>query len=123
MARVFIIETPCVNVEKAKRYGELVILLPESVDQPRVSALNSDYYAGLVIEALEKHEFNPKEDYLCLVGAMGVVAVAIAAMAVRWKSIRCLIFNASRSEYVLRTLGKWRYPSKWQEQDDFSEDT
>jgi len=113
MARVFIIEPPSVNVEKAERFGELIVLL---TDQPRVSALNSDYYAGTVIEALEAEEFNPKEDYFCLVGSMSAIAVSIAAMITRWGHIKCLIFNGSRSDYVLRTLGKWRYQTKWKEE-------
>lgn len=115
MARVFIIEPPSVNVEKAKNYGELVVLI---TDQPRVSALDCDYYAGLVVEALEAHDYNPKEDYFCLVGSMSSIAVSIAAMTTRYKAIRCLIFNGSRSEYVLRTLGKWRYQKRWEEEQE-----
>jgi hypothetical protein len=110
MSRVFIVEPPCVNVEKAKKYGKLIILLQ---DQPRVSAIDCDYYAGSAIEALEKQEYNPKEDFFCLVGAMSSVTVVVAAMITRWGSIRALIFNGSRGEYVLRTLGKWRYREKW----------
>ena len=115
MARVFIIEPPSVNVEKAERFGEIIILIN---DQPRVSALDSDYYAGLVIEALEGHDYSPKEDYLCLVGSMSSIAVSVAAMITRWKHIKCLVFNGSRSDYVLRTLGKWRYQDKWKNEEE-----
>lgn len=112
MARVFIIEPPSVNVEKAERYGKLIVLLNEP---PRISALNSDYYAGVVIEKLEEYEFNPKEDYVCIVGSSSSLVVSIAALITRYSSIMCLLFNASRSDYVLRTLGKWRYQKRWKE--------
>lgn len=115
MARVFIIEPPSVNVEKANRFGDIKILIK---DQPRVSALDSDFYAGLVVEALEEQNYNPKEDYFCLVGSMSSIAVAVAAMVVRWGKIRCLVFHGSRSDYVLRTLGSWRYQNKWESEDD-----
>lgn len=119
MARVFIIEPPSVNVSQAEKFGDIIILIK---DQPRVSALDSDYYAGLVIEALEQHDYKPKEDYFCLVGAMSSIAVSVAAMVTRWKHIRCLVFNGSRNDYVLRTLGKWKYQSKWENDSNEEED-
>jgi hypothetical protein len=110
MARVFLLEPPTVNIEKAHRFGDIIILM---ADIPRVSALDSDTYAGTVIEKLEEEEYNPKEDFFCLVGAMSSISVSIAAMVTRWKSVKCLLFNAGRGEYVVRTLGRWSYQSKW----------
>ena len=115
MSRVFIIETPSVNVEKANRYGQIVILINQP---PKISALNSDYFAGMVIEELENHEFNPKDDYFCLVGSMSSIAVTVASLVVRWGDIRCLLFNASRNDYCVRTLGKWRATGKWEDEEE-----
>jgi len=115
MARVFILEAPSVNVEKAGKFGKIVILLR---GLSRVSALQSDFYAGEVIDSLEEKNFNPKEDFLCLVGSMSSIAISIAAMIKRWGNIKCLIYNGSRSEYVLRTLGRWRSDKKWASDDE-----
>ena len=111
MARVFIIEPPTVNVDKAKRFGDIHILLK---GEPRLSALDSDRFAGRVIEALEEFDFQPQDDYLGLVGPLSAVAISLAAMVTRWKGIRCLIYNGGRNDYVLRRVGRWAYQSKWE---------
>jgi len=114
MARVFILEKPTVNVTKAKHFGQICILLGK--EKTRISALNCDDYAGLVIEKLEEAEFDPDQDMIGIVGASSSLVVALTAIVTRWKSgIRCLMFNANLNRYVVRTLGRWAYSTeKWE---------
>ena len=110
MGRVFIVESPTVNVTPAESWGEISVLYPEGVP---VSPLDTDIYNGYVIEALEKEEFNPKDDMIVLVGPLISMSIVTAALTARFKVVKGLLYNANKNEYVLRILGRWKYVTKW----------
>jgi len=115
MSRVFIIETPTVNVAPAETWGEIHILFPEGVPVP---PYETNQYTGYVIEELERQKFNPQVDRFALVGPVVSTAIVVGALISRYKAVKGLIYNVSRNEYALRTLGKWQYPGKWKKGED-----
>jgi hypothetical protein len=105
-----------VNVEKAKEFGKLTILLKQT--ETRISPLSTNEYAGAAIQRLEEEKYSPKEDFIAIVGSLSAVTVVLTAMVQRFGDIRCLFFHASQNRYVLRTLGRWVYPNKWEDEDE-----
>ena len=112
MSRVFIIEPPSVNVAMAESFGKLIVLFKDGL---KISPLDSDFYAGAIIEALEEVDYDPKVDLICVVGPLSSMWVVGAALCTRFGPFQSLIFNGSRGQYVRRTVGKWKYTKKWKE--------
>lgn len=110
MSRVFVIEPPTVNIEPAEAWGEVIVLFPEGSG---MNPLDANVYAGRVIEKLEEEEFSPKNDMLLIVGPLIALTVCAGAIVSRFKTIRGLLYNPVKNEYVLRTIGRWQYVEKF----------
>lgn len=105
MTRVFVIESPSVDISVAEEYGDITILFPRGVP---CSALDTEFYAGTVISALEEAEYDKTRDLICVVGTITSLAVVLPSLARRFKAFRALIFNSYTEKYILRNLGKWK---------------
>jgi hypothetical protein len=106
MSRVFIIEQPRSNIDisRAEQFGELVYLFDSNAR--RCSVFHHHDFGRAILEQLVAANFDYKDDYVCIVGSMLTVAVALIAIAQSFDTFKALLFNSVESEYVERRFDK-----------------
>lgn len=99
--RVFILEPTALDVKTAEQFGDIVYVYPPGARRPGIW---TESFALDVIAQLEKHEYNPREDYFAVVGHLVQMALTIAALSARWSVFQVLLYNSSARAYTTRTL-------------------
>lgn len=105
MSKVFIIETPHIKLDAGtiSVHGEPITVYDKDARRP--SVFNTGAFCEDLIERMDMLGFDNSADYICVVGSMVTLTVAIAAIVQRWHSINLLLFRANDSAYVKRTIG------------------
>ena len=101
-SRVFIIEPPRQNIDtsKAKQYGDIVYIFGH--DDRRCSVWSHVSFGQTVLQRLEELNFDVEKDFVCIVGAMVTVLIAIVAVAQCYEKFSVLLFNRVDGSYVLK---------------------
>ena len=100
MSKVFIIELPrrYVDTSKAEEFGEIVyVFLPTS---RRCSVWEHVHFGETVLQRLKELNFNPWTDYVCIVGALVTVTIALITIAQSYDEFNVLLFNSVSGAYV-----------------------
>jgi len=90
------------DLTTAERYGEI-----EYIFQPgerRCSIFDVNKFVCTVIDILEEKKFDYKTDSVCIVGSMVPLVVASMGIARHYPSLRLLLFDSTKHEYVARTI-------------------
>lgn len=107
MGRVFMVERPRTSVDTstAERYGHVTFIFGRR--DRRCSVFNSSSYGAQIVERLELANFDPARDFVCVVGSMVTVVVALIAAACHYPYLRLLLYRANegKGEYVIRKVG------------------
>lgn len=100
MPKVFIIEPvrQHIDVSKAQKFGDIIYVF--EINDRRCSAFQIIHFGRTVLQRLEQLEFDPKLDFVCIVGAMLTVTIAIIAIAQRYDVFNVLLFNSVDDAYV-----------------------
>lgn len=102
-SKVFLLERPrTVDYKSAKAHGEVHFVFEE--DDRRASVFNTERYVEDVFEQLEYLGFDPESDSICVAGSVVGLVTAVAAIAMRYGFVNLLLFNATESAYVRRTV-------------------
>ena len=103
MSRVFMIMPHRDDVSRATRFGELTFIYDEHDRRPSI------FEAAFIEEALarlDRHQFDPAEDYLLITGNMIPVVLIAAALAHECETPpRGLFWDKVAGEYQPMTLG------------------
>jgi len=100
--KVFILEPvrQSLDVSKAEAYGEIIYIFRS--ESRRCSVWDHQSFSAAVLSELKILKFNPKTDFICIVGAMLTVTIAVIAITQRYKEFNALLFNSVSSNYVHR---------------------
>lgn len=106
MIKVFIIEHPRNNIDvsKAANFGEIVYLFGK--EDRRCSAWDHKRFGRRVLGRLKELNYNPEEDFICVVGAMLVIINSIIAIAQSQETFKLLLFNSIEDDYVSKLFKK-----------------
>jgi len=106
MCRVFVVEHPKPNLDinSAEEFGELTFIF-EPNDR-RCSAFHHVSFGRAILDKLESLNYNPNEDYICIVGSILVVSIAMITIAQAYPSFKALLFNSIDSCYVEKQFTK-----------------
>lgn len=109
VAKVFIIESPKIkmDIEDAERYGELITVFDHRTR--RASVFNTDAYSEDLIERLRILGYDPETDHVAVIGSHVSLAVAIAAISIKYGRINLLLFRAGEEGYVSRSLNNEQF--------------
>jgi|AntAceMinimDraft_18_1070375.scaffolds.fasta_scaffold87182_2 hypothetical protein len=106
MPKVFIIEEPrrYIDVSSAEKFGEIIYLFKPM--QRRVGVFDHPRYGRAVLQQLLIHNYDPLVDYLCIVGSLVTVSVALIPISQSFDKFKMLLFNSSNSEYIEKFMDK-----------------
>jgi len=104
--KVFIIEHPRNNIDvsKAKDFGQIVYLFDK--DDRRCSAWDHKKFGRTVLGRLKELDYNPEEDYICIVGAVLIIINSIIAIAQNHETFTVLLFNSIEGVYIPKLFKK-----------------
>jgi len=104
--RVFIVELPrtSLDVSTAKQFGDITYVFETSMR--RCSVFKHDEFGNSVLEQLSAMNFDPISDYICAVGAMLPVMIALVAIAQTYDEFNVLLFNSVNGAYVNKRFNK-----------------
>lgn len=100
MARVYVVHPTDNNISAASQYGPVCYITHRYVYGDEIDAANLmpiDF-----VQRLEKaaEEFNPEEDYFCLVGDHLQIVAFTAMLAARYDSFRVLRYDREAAGYL-----------------------
>lgn len=106
MPKVFIIEPPRNNIDvsDARKFGDIVYVF--EVDDRRCGVFRHVLFGQTILQRLELHKFDPETDYVCVVGAMLTVSIAIITIAQYYDAFNVLLFNSVDDSYVEKRFDK-----------------
>lgn len=106
MPKVFIIERPRNNIDvsDAEKFGEIVYVF--GVDDRRCSVFQHVDFGRTILQRLEFLRFDPKLDYVCIVGSMLTVSIAVITIAQCYDEFSTLLFNSVDNAYVEKRFNK-----------------
>jgi len=106
MNKVFIIEHPRNNIDVSKSlaFGKIVYLFNR--EDRRCSAWDHKRFGRTVLGRLKELDYNPEEDYICIVGAMLIITNSIIAIAQKYETFTILLFNSIEDAYIPKTFRK-----------------
>ena len=109
MSKVFIIEPPRhdIDTSKATEFGDIVyVFLPTS---RRCSIWSHVHFGNTVLAQLKELNFNPNVDFICVVGAMTTISIAIIAISQYYDEFNVLLFNSVNDSYTQKRFckGDW----------------
>jgi len=100
MPKVFVIETLRRNIDlsKANVFGEIVYVFP--INSRRCGVFRHIEFGNLVLQRLLDLDFDPKEDYVCIAGAMISIVISIIAISQVYDEFSVLLFNSREDKYI-----------------------
>jgi hypothetical protein len=101
-SRCFILDQCTKDVQVAGAYGQIVYLFNHHKGRASVW---SPEYSREVIKQLDKVKFDPKNDYLVVVGHQLNLILAIAAMITKYGTINLLFFYPPEQRYRPVSVG------------------
>ncbi len=118
MSKVFIIEPPRQNIDtnKAREYGDIVYVFDH--DDRRCSVWSHVNFGNTVLRRLVELGFDPEEDFVCIVGAMVTVLIAVVAVAQHYDEFKVLLFNSVDDSYVQKRFDRNDWKGIWNETKD-----
>lgn len=105
MGRVFVVEKPKahINISFCCQYGQIVYLFAKG--DKRCSIFDVKEFGRAVLAKLEEHDFDPSEDYICIVGSLISSVLACVALSCVWDGYRVLLHNAVDGTYTVEEIG------------------
>jgi len=100
MPKVFVIESlrRSVDLSKADSFGEIVYVFPRGFR--RCGVFRHIEFGQTVLNRLHDLGFNSDEDFICIVGSMITVSIALVAIAQTHDVFKVLLFNSSDEMYI-----------------------
>ena len=105
MSRVFIlypIMNASIDTTRAQNFGDVAYIFDREDKRP--SMFKHIEYGNAVLERLTALRFDPTVDYVCCVGSLVGMSVLLITLARTFSTLRVLLFDATKGEYVLRTF-------------------
>ena len=104
MSKVFILEPvrSKLDVSKAREYGEIIYIFQR--DARRCSVWDHKNFSLTVLRRLKALGYNYKTDFICVVGAILTVTIAIIALTQKYEEFNALFFNSVSGDYVKRNF-------------------
>jgi hypothetical protein len=96
-----VLEAPDFDVSPASEYGELVCIF----NRVQHNAKMGDDFHRELITKLERADFDPDKDYLVVTGRTNVIAIAVAAMVLRWGRVSMLLYDPRTKSYQVKDMG------------------
>jgi hypothetical protein len=102
MNKVILIQRPKhgLDISKAARYGDLTLIEDERGHYSSVFDINE--YCEFLLSRLSELNYDPQKDYICVVGSMVNVCVALVCVARNFETFKVLLFNSVINDYVAR---------------------
>lgn len=105
-ARVFVFEKTSREVDDAKRFGEILYLFKQGIGKQRASIWDVDRLTAQILEQLDRMQFNPEKDYICICGNVVPIAIYLSTVVAEYGAINALLFHTSERCYYERRLGR-----------------
>lgn len=106
-ANVFAFEQTRQDLDGAAEYGQVHYLFqPNSGRNSRSSIWDTENIAEEIIAALNKCNYDPAIDYICISGSIVPLAIYIATVTAEYGRFKALLFDAKDRNYVCRELGR-----------------
>ncbi len=105
-SRVFVIEHPRnrIDVSKAEEYGNIVYIFDNK--ERRCTAWLHVEYGQTILRRLKTYHFDPKIDFVCIVGAMLTITVYIIVVAQYYSEFKALLFDSRDNRYVQKKFDR-----------------
>lgn len=105
MSRVFILQAPKAHMDLSScaKYGDIVTLFVDQERRP--SVFDTEEFGKEVLQRLEKHNFDPTVDYICVTGAMVALITGLIAIACAYDDFMILLFSSNSVQYVAKKVG------------------
>jgi len=101
-SRVFIpIDTDKYDVSNAKKFGEIVYILDDTV-----SPFNITETTYKIINSLKRNEFDPRKDFICMTGNSIILCWASISIMTLFDKVNILLFDSRTDDYQVKTLEK-----------------
>lgn len=100
--KVFLVErlNKDYDLSTALEYGDLAYFF--DVTDRRSSIFQIDKFYEDLSKSFRQKNFRPDIDYFCILGRLITVSVALTALAVKYKTIKVLLYSAGEERYVSR---------------------
>lgn len=99
MSRVFISTDTSFDVGPAETYGTIVTLMDKFF-----SPFGIDSFFSAMSKGLEKHGFNPDEDFIAITGSQIHTVLLCLFIQQKYSKIKILMWDAKHREYRARTI-------------------
>lgn len=101
--RVFVFEETHLDISKLRRFGDILYLFHRG-EQKR--PLRDIKLEDQIASQLTRFNYDPEEDYLAIVGQQLTITIFLTTVVSLWGRCRTLCFDAGRSEYYEREMGR-----------------
>jgi hypothetical protein len=100
--RVFVLTHSQFDLADAADYGDIVYLFGA---EKRLPSPLSAVFAQETWHALKQNDYDPDTDFLLVLGSQAALVQWVAAVISQVQFCKALVFEATHSRYVIRTLG------------------
>lgn len=99
MPKVFVLqEDRNKDISSARQFGNIIYLF-EKFERNRPSIWETEKFQSELLNRLKYHGYNPRMDFVMLLGSQIMVAYLVAALA-QQSAFKALAFDATTSHYV-----------------------
>jgi hypothetical protein len=98
---VFVLEPCNIDVSDASRFGAVKYVFNQG---DRRSSIWDDKFLSEIVESLTAQHFNPRRDFFVVAGHMVPIALAVAALAKSFDSIKLLLYASTTRNYVEKAI-------------------
>jgi hypothetical protein len=95
------------DLSSAEKFGALVTVFRPSARnrtltgaKVKPSVFDVEAYAQRLLEELGNAQFDPRSDYVLMAGGLLSCAIAMMALAIRYRRFKMLVYNSTMNTYV-----------------------
>lgn len=101
-SRVFVIEECKVDISALSEHGEVNYVYAPNSGR---SSMWSQHFRNETLRRLEDAGFDPKRDYVAVVGAVVITTIIVGALIDKYGKITALLYDAVKKTYRPTCLG------------------